>query len=387
MSADRVEAGSRSPRSCRVDGRPDRRLGRPVQVPQHDALAQQPLGQLRRQPLAPTQHGEAGRRRPAGLQQQPPGDRGGLHDPRPGAGQQRRQPAGVGGLGLPGRSPPGRRWSAAGTAPGRRCRRRPWSRPAAPRSSGQAGAFAHRLDEVGQGAVGDHHALGSPGRAGGVDDVRGRVRAWRRLPVDRSAVHRHVVEVDPRRACEAPGTPAASAVTSTRAPAVARGCSCSRSAGCSGSSGTYAAPHNCTPISAGTRSTPRGNGHRDQIARLDADPAAGDRPSRRPAREQLRVGQPVTGRLDRHRLRRQPRLGQDPLRHGDRRCVHAVPFACASAWLPLPSRRGSTPPRRAVFRSGEASRPAWRAAAARTRRAAGRPAANGRRAARRCPAR
>ena len=81
-------------------------------------------GQVARQRLAAAEHRETAGARPAGVEQQPPGRRGGLQERSPGArassaasrcrrGQPpRRRPA-----------PARRRSAAAGRAPGRRCRR------------------------------------------------------------------------------------------------------------------------------------------------------------------------------------------------------------------------------------------------------------------------
>jgi hypothetical protein len=86
----------RHPRAHPRGGRPDRRLGGTVDVPQLEAARQQLGGQLGRQRLAAAQRPGGPRRPPARLDQQPPGGRGRLHRGHLAAGQAGAEPRSVG---------------------------------------------------------------------------------------------------------------------------------------------------------------------------------------------------------------------------------------------------------------------------------------------------
>ena len=151
--------------------RPDRRLGRPVQVPHSGHAIEQLVGQVagkrlaaaeRPEPGAPFQPASISSRQVAGVacRTVAPFD-GQLQPPAP-----RRRP--------PSRESPARcarRPAAADRARAPRCRTRGSSRPRARRRSSSPGYARHGPQEVDQGPVVNHDSFGPPGGARGVDHV------------------------------------------------------------------------------------------------------------------------------------------------------------------------------------------------------------------------
>ena len=160
-------------------GRPDRRLGRPVHVPRVGGARRQRPGQPGRQRLAAAQRPQPGQRGacaggPVGGQQLP-GRGGGLHDGGPAAGDlARQQPRGAGGLAVghddlgPGRQREEQFQPGDVEAEG--------SDREQGVGGGEAGAFGHGGQQVGEVALRHLHALGDAGRPGGVDEVGHLVR-------------------------------------------------------------------------------------------------------------------------------------------------------------------------------------------------------------------
>ena len=151
--------------------RPDRRLRRPVHVPQRAAARQQPSASSRGSASPP--HSTLKPGSPA----QPASTSIATSSAWPASPWRRRLPsraassrpsAAVSRDATTTVAPP----SAAGTAPAPRCRTTAWSPPAARRMPSTARARAASTQEVDHVAVLDLDALGQPGRARRVDDVR-----------------------------------------------------------------------------------------------------------------------------------------------------------------------------------------------------------------------
>ncbi len=124
-----VERGAEVDPGGGVDGaggRPDRRLRRSVDVDQARHPRREEVRELRRQRLPTAQHPQAGVALPAGLAQHRPGRRGGLHPGGRRRGQVGRQLQRVAADRTGADDHPAARHAAAGTARGRRCRRRWW---------------------------------------------------------------------------------------------------------------------------------------------------------------------------------------------------------------------------------------------------------------------
>ena len=174
----------RSPRLDPVHRRPDRRLGRAVDVPHRSRRPR--AGRRPARPAAP-------RRRtapcspspapPAGVQQHPPGGGRRLHHRRPRAAQTVQQRASIASVLAAGEHDP-----AADRERQEQLQRGDVERQARHRQQhvglGHARRARHGLEQVQQRPVRDHHALRPAGRARGVDDV-GEVLSPSSSPADR----------------------------------------------------------------------------------------------------------------------------------------------------------------------------------------------------------
>ena len=193
------------------------------------------------------------------------------------------------------------------------------ARPAPARRSGAVVEL-----HVGEPGVRGHHALGPPGRAGGVDRVRGVAAGGAGRPARTSRTARPPAAGGPARSASPVSrgeTALTVRITSGRASATIAAI---RSSGWSSSSGTYAAPARSTANSATTESSERGSASAHD--RLGADAALGEHPRDRA------TAVPELG--ERHgpavRRRARPRCGLRSAARSNRSTTVSVPTSVRS---------------------------------------------------------